>query len=438
MGKFKRLLRKRLRECSAALSRARRQWRRVPPRYAALGSVSIALLFASVLWLQGRSGTIPEVLGVTVAASNPETEKDPLNAPAWSFFHSAWADSSWLFPAPGIGATSLADTESLVHDLVEDPESKIETEFKVPETLKSRVVFWMEIYSRYTSRMRIVHDRTNPEIIYGIFDFRPIYRVLGHTVAAEVKINQLERKALKELKGRLQEAAGITSTKDLSLTERDQLQKFLSRAGASSRKEAVELLGRIRTQSGQADMFVAALFRSKQLLPHIESVFKRHGLPVGLARIPFVESSFNPRALSKGGAMGIWQFMPETARQMIHREDEKRWSDPLKQTQSAARLLKMYRTILPDWGSTVTSYNSGVGRVRRLMQKYRIRTVADLLAVEDEDGLGFAGKNFYSEFLAANLVEAYKDKLFGGAIDTEDFSLVFKGDDPLPKEYCDI
>ena len=352
---------------------------------------------------------------------------------AWSYFRPAWQEESSWFSHAAQG------TSREIHDLVTDPDGRVERDFQVPSSLKTRVAFWMEIYARFTSKMRVIHDRNDPGTLYGYIDFRPIYQKAPSTMAGDIKANEIEKKVLKELKQRFLEAAGIIPNPTLTtVAERDVIQKFLSRVGAATKPAAQELVNGIRTQTGQSDMFLNALYRSKQLLPHIESVFKRQGLPVGLGRIPFVESSFNPRALSKGGAVGIWQFMPETARQMIHAEDETRWFDPLRQTVSAARLLKMYKSVLPDWGSTVTSYNSGVGRVRRLIAKHKLKNVEELLNLEDEEGLGFAGKNFYSEFLAANLVEAYKEQLFEKALEPTDFSLVFKGLAPFPKDYCDI
>jgi hypothetical protein len=53
-----------------------------------------------------------------------------------------------------------------------------------------------------------------------------------------------------------------------------------------------------------------------------------------------------------------------------------------------------------------------VGRLQRLVRKYRATSIAKLLDVSDGSSLGFAGKNFYVQFLAANLVEAYKFELF--------------------------
>jgi membrane-bound lytic murein transglycosylase D len=263
---------------------------------------------------------------------------------------------------------------------------------------------------------------------------------MGSFQAATAKANQIERKILKEIKSRLAEASGLASSKTLSLEEKIEIQSFLSNNGGFSKTNAENLIGAIRTQSGQSDMFLMALYRSRQLLPHIESVFKQNGLPVALARIPFVESSFNTRAESKIGAMGIWQFTTETAREMIHTEDTKQWADPLRQTKSVVRLLKMYRSVLPDWGTTVTAYNSGVGRLRRLVDKYSIRHGEELAQIPNSEntGLGFAGRNFYAEFLAANLVEAYKEDIFRHLLVPSSSSVVLKGKESMPKEICDL
>lgn len=414
----------------------RKSFRKANHSFWVLCLVLVGGLWGAIDWAANRwASSTPEKAAPPVSAP----AKDPLSESPWSFFHPSWKEEGWLTRALISNPSNLQNSASKVRALVSDPEGKIEPEFQVPESLKSRVAFWMEIYARYNSRMRVVHDRVDPGIIYGYIDFRPIYRAMGNTAQGDVKANELERKILKELRLRLEDAAGLTTIVGSDAAEKGQIQNMLSRFGAIGKKEAREIISRIRTQSGQADMFLAALFRAKQLLPHIESVFRRQNLPVGLGRIPFVESSFNSRAYSKGGAMGIWQFMPETAREMIHRDEEKNWADPLKQTASAARLLKMYRSVLPDWGSTVTSYNSGVGRVRRILTKHKLKNVEELLSVEDDDGLGFAGKNFYSEFLAANLVEAYKEILFDKLLEGADAALVFKGvTAPFPKDFCDM
>ena len=344
--------------------------------------------------------------------SNSEVITIPSEDP-WSFFHPSWINGS-------------STTASGVRELVADPEGRVDGVFSVPPSLATRMGFWMEIYSRFNSHMRVVHDRHDLSVVYGYIDFRPLYRSAGVSRATDVKAQKLERVILKELRGRLKAAAGARSDSELSTTEKAQLVGFLSSIGALSKAKVQEFSIRIRTQTGQSDMFVSALYRSRDLLPHIESVFRKHDLPSGLSRIPFVESSFNVRAHSKIGAVGIWQFTPETARELIHGEKENLWSDPLKQTSSAAKMLKRFRAVLPDWGITITSYNSGVGRLRRLVEKHRIKSVEGLIALQGNDALGFAGKNFYAEFLAANLVEAYKEKLIKNYEGSSDYELVLK------------
>jgi hypothetical protein len=359
--------------------------------------------------------------------NKPSLPNHPLSNNAWDYFHPTWIkENPWtLIAVDGSGDDSIALSKAEV--LIGDPDGKIEKEFLPPEELKGRVQFWIDIYSRFSSRTKVIHDRRRPEISFGYMDFRPLFRNSSAS-AAEIKAAQLEKKILKELRKRLDEAAGMTNTQLLSLEEKTAIQSFLSRSGALDRDSYQKLIKNIRSQTGQSDSFLQALQRAKFLLPHIESVFKQRGLPIALARIPFVESSFNAKALSKIGAVGIWQFTPETARELIHAEASDLWSDPLRQTKSA----------VPDWGTTITSYNSGVGRIRRIVKKYKITNINALVELSHNDTLGFAGKNFYSEFLAANFVEAYKEQLFGSLLHGMDSFLVFKKNGAVPKEICDL
>jgi len=318
---------------------------------------------------------------------------------------------------------------------VNDPENRVDPALKVSPKLAKRVLFWIDVYSRYDSRMKIVHDRYQPGIVYGHMDFRSIYKKEKNTIKADIKSRKLEKKILKELRSRISEAYGLKKTSQLDPYAKAEIQKFLSSIGAHSPKRVKELLETVRTQTGQRDHFLKALHRSRNFLPHIEAVFKEKKVPLVLARIPFVESSFVNHAQSKVGAIGIWQFTRPTARQMISRDSSK-WADPVLQTIAAARLLKMYRRMLPDWTTTVTSYNSGVGNVRRLVKKYRAKNMDKLLADPKNNGLGFAGENFYASVMAASLVELYKEKIFSGWLPSQALASVFDGTSPFANETC--
>lgn len=403
-------------------------------------SFSIAVLF-TLGFTQStphRKLTGADLIRQAAVSSPYKNAKNTLSQNPWDYFHPTWEKRHpWTLIAVTENAQNSIET-SKAEVLINDPQRRIEKEFRPRGELKGRVQFWIDIYSRFSSKTRVIHDRRNPEVTFGYIDFRPLYRHIPSQTAASLKAQKFEKAILKELRLRLDEAAGLTKTKRLSLEERSAIQDFLSRSGALSKTGYKKLIKNIRTQTGQSDVFLLALRRSKHLLPHIESVFKQQKLPIALARIPFVESSFDVKARSKIGAVGIWQFTPETARELIHAEASKMWADPLRQTKGAAKLLRMYRSVLPDWGTSITSYNSGIGRVRRLIKKYHVKDVSDLIDLTRYDALGFAGKNFYSEFLAANFVEAYKEELFGSTLYGTDSMLVFKKNGAVPTEHCDL
>jgi Transglycosylase SLT domain len=404
----------------------------------------IPVIFTALILLGFSDPTSPTGVQAPNWVQPPESLPDSnrsnpgLSDTPWDYFQPSWLKSnSWtIVPISTDSENSIDFSKSAL--LIADPQNRIEKEFLPSPELRGRVQFWIDIYSRFSSHTRVIHDKRNPEVIFGYIDFRPLYRNLPSKKIADGKAASFEKRILKELRVRLDEAAGVSPTHHLNVEEKAALQSFLSRSGALDKASYGRLIKSIRTQTGQRDVFLMALQRSKYLLPHIESVFKQQGLPVALARIPFVESSFNAKALSKIGAVGIWQFTPETAKELIHADSESLWADPLRQTKSAAKLLKLYRSALPDWGTTITSYNSGVGRVRRIVEKYKISSVGGLVELCHEDTLGFAGKNFYSEFLAANLVEAYKEELFGSLLNGVNSMLVFKNNGAIPKEFCDL
>ena len=99
---------------------------------------------------------------------------------------------------------------------------------------------------------------------------------------------------------------------------------------------------------------------------------RRHNLPSELGYVVWVESAFNPVAESPAGAAGLWQFMPETAREYgltvnFEAKIDERF-DPAKSSEAAAQY---FRTLLRMFGSdryllALASYNTGQNRVERL------------------------------------------------------------------------
>ena len=116
----------------------------------------------------------------------------------------------------------------------------------------------------------------------------------------------------------------------------------------------------------------------------IDKALDDYKLPHGLAYLPVIESAYVPSVTSRAGAHGIWQFMPETAREYGLRVD---WwvderADPERSTRAAAAYLKDLYRQFNDWPLALAAYNAGPGRIRRAMQSTGGRTFWDLLENE--------------------------------------------------------
>ena len=104
---------------------------------------------------------------------------------------------------------------------------------------------------------------------------------------------------------------------------------------------------------------------------HVENEFTKLGVPLDLAALPHVESSYNPAARSHLGASGIWQFTRSTGRrfmQIDHVLDER--NDPFLATEAAAKLLSYNYSITGNWPMAITAYNHGLSGARRAMRQF--------------------------------------------------------------------
>lgn len=253
--------------------------------------------------------------------------------------------------------------------------------FVPDENLKSRVEFWVRIYSHYTTTQGVFHITDRPEKILAEIDY-----------------------------------TDIQSNSVLSATEkRRRIEKLLD----SKRKEII-LKHKIpsysfRFQSGLKDRMERAFFESGKYLHMMEDIFKSKGLPPELTRIVFVESSFNINAKSKVGASGLWQIMPFVAKPegYIQKNFDKR-NHPYYATKLAAEIFKQNFRSLKSWPLAVTAYNHGLGGVKRMKRKAESRDISDLIESESKTkSWGFASENFYACFLAVLEVERNAETYFG-------------------------
>ena len=148
-------------------------------------------------------------------------------------------------------------------------------------------------------------------------------------------------------------------------------------------------------------------------MQEMQKIFRAEGLPMGLAYLPLVESSFNVRARSVVGAVGMWQFMPETGRKFMRideKVDERR--DPFASTRAAARLLKENYRLLSNWPLAITAYNHGTDGIFRAIKTVESDNLVELIRSYQSPTFGFASKNFYAEFLAVVEIATNSDVYF--------------------------
>ena len=110
--------------------------------------------------------------------------------------------------------------------------------------------------------------------------------------------------------------------------------------------------------------------RSRFYFPLFESALDRYNLPLELKYIPVIESALNPRAKSKAGATGLWQFMYATGKMQgleISSYVDQRM-DPRLSTDAACRYLKKLYDIFQNWELALAAYNAGPGNITRAIR----------------------------------------------------------------------
>ncbi|OYT99436.1 MAG: lytic transglycosylase [Burkholderiales bacterium PBB1] len=128
---------------------------------------------------------------------------------------------------------------------------------------------------------------------------------------------------------------------------------------------------RERWYASRPDYVERMTTRGSRYLFHIVEELEARGMPTELALLPFIESAFNPQAISSAKASGMWQFMPATGRdfaltQNIFRDDRR---DVLASTRAALDYLQRLYAQFGDWHLALAAYNWGEGSVQRAIAR---------------------------------------------------------------------
>ncbi|HSM32212.1 MAG TPA: LysM peptidoglycan-binding domain-containing protein [Woeseiaceae bacterium] len=278
-----------------------------------------------------------------------------------------------------------------------------EETFPCPEELQPDVDFWVSIFTGYGSDEGVLHDNRNLAVVYERID-----------VPAGISRQERNRRVKKRREALVRILESLADGKRDGLGAEEARVLALWPDGVSN-DELRAATKRIRFQQGLSDRFREGLQRSGRWRDFIEAEFAALGVPLELAALPHVESSYNPDARSHVGASGIWQFTRSTGRRFMrvdHVIDER--NDPFAATRGAGRLLAYNYSITGNWPMAITAYNHGLAGVRRAMRIHGDNAYVDILRNYNGRTFGFASRNFYVAFLAAKQVDQDPERYFPG------------------------
>ncbi len=220
---------------------------------------------------------------------------------------------------------------------------------------EAQVSFWKKIYTEYSTQDYVIHDSRDLAQIY--------------------EVQHSDRTAQKRKK---------------------EIQRFHKKDADS-----------VRVQLGQRDRLENAYSISKLYLPRMQEMLEEEGVPKIISALPFVESGFNQNAKSSVGAIGIWQFMPQTAMRDLRVDSaiDERY-DPLKSTRAAAKFLKRNEQMLKNWGLAIMAYHHGPGLVQKAVDRLKTRDPLTIIKSFKDPNFQFASRNYLFEFLAMTDVDS--------------------------------
>ena len=174
----------------------------------------------------------------------------------------------------------------------------------------------------------------------------------------------------------------------IELPYNDVVQKFIDRYSGRLRHSVSYMLG-----------------ASNFYMPIFEEALETYGLPLELKYLPVIESALNPKAVSRVGATGLWQFMLTTGKQyglnVNSLVDERR--DPVKSSYAAAHYLSDLYKIYGDWNLVIAAYNCGPDNINKAIHRSKgVRDYWQIYPYLPKETRGYG-----PAFVAANYIMTY-------------------------------
>ncbi len=268
--------------------------------------------------------------------------------------------------------------------------------FQRPSALEPAVEFWRKTYTSWYRSQVAFHDDRYLNVIYEVMVIPGI---------VEESLTTEQKEIIKSRRDFWREQLAILDYKvrtNSPLNWNDK--QLMAKLQTSGKQLNTVLMGadsRVRFQRGTRERFVKGLEISRSYDRQFRKIFHDAGLPEDLALLPHVESSFQPDAKSSAGAVGMWQFTKGAAKTFMPGGDKTdRRLDPIASAAGAARYLSFAYSKLGDWPCAITSYNHGVGGMKRAQNQVGHDFVS-IVETYDGPAFGFASRNYYAQFLAA-------------------------------------
>ena len=267
-------------------------------------------------------------------------------------------------------------------------------DFSVPDNIRPAINFWTKVYTEVDTQSGFLHDPEDLSIVYQKLD--------------------RDRELINSTRDKIREELHVlASGKRSGLTPSQQ--RLLDLWGDDTPNDRLATAANnIRWQLGQSDRFIAGIKRSGAYRNHIENVIRSKDMPIELAILPHVESSYHPGAYSSAAATGMWQFVRSTAQRFMRVDyvvDQR--LDPYAASNGAMELLEYNYNALGSWPLALTAYNHGANGIARAIRDVGSTDIGRIIADYKGPRFGFASRNFYPQFLAALHVDQNAQEYFG-------------------------
>jgi len=287
----------------------------------------------------------------------------------------------------------------------------ITANFTVPEGIARRYNFWRRVYSLWSKDQYVLHVANYPEVVLEVFDIARIAPEMSG-IEQERFTRGLAKAQRAEYRKLL---LALHAHRNRPVTDLTPAMQRIARAmrHIPDQQKYLKAATGLRVQRGQREFIAKGLTVGPKYLPYIEQEFEAQGIYPEIARLAYIESSFNLLARSKVGASGVFQIMPETGRQyliMTDGVDER--NDPIKASRAAAKLLRYNFQTLGSWPLAITAYNHGAGGLKKAIRATGRRDLIYLVNNYSSKSFQFASSNFYAGFLGLLATLKESDRIF--------------------------